>query len=92
MALGQNDFKELLSATVQKIEKQLVDNVFTAHPTLDFLKASIKSATGPAVVFPIVAADDSSTVFTDASGTFKLPLAGAASVIDLHLLVLTQGF
>jgi hypothetical protein len=71
MALGQNDFNELLSATVQKIEKQLVDNVFTAHPTLDFLKASIKSATGPAVVFPIVAADDSSTVFTDASGTFN---------------------
>lgn len=71
MALGQNDFNELLSATVQKIEKQLVDNVFTAHPTLDFLKASIKSATGPSVIFPIVAADDSSTVFTDASGTFN---------------------
>lgn len=70
MALGQNDFNELLSATVQKIEKQLVDNVMTAHPTLDFLKANIKSATGPSVIFPIVAADDSSTVFTDASGTF----------------------
>lgn len=71
MALGQNDFNELLSATVQKIEKQLVDNVFTAHPTLDFLKANIKSATGPSVIFPIVAADDTSTVFTDASGTFN---------------------
>ena len=71
MALGQADFNELLSATVQKIEKQLVDNVMTAHPTLDFLKANLKSATGPSVVFPIIAADDSSTVFTDASGTFN---------------------
>lgn len=71
MALGANDFNELLSATVQKIEKQLVDNVLTAHPTLDFLKSNVSSATGPAVVFPIVAVDDSSTVFTDASGTFN---------------------
>lgn len=71
MALGANDFNELLSATVQKIEKQLVDNVLTAHPTLDFLKSNVKSATGPAVVFPIVAVDDASTSFTDASGTFN---------------------
>jgi len=71
MALGQNDFNELLSATVQKIEKQLVDNVLTAHPTLDFLKANVKSATGPNVIFPIIAADDTSTVFTDASGSFS---------------------
>jgi hypothetical protein len=71
MALGQNDFNELLSATVQKIEKQLVDNVMTAHPTLDFLKSNVKSATGPSVIFPIIAADDTSTVFTDASGTFN---------------------
>ena len=76
MALGANDFNELLSATVQKIEKQLVDNVLTAHPTLDFLKSNVKSATGPAVVFPIVAADDSSTSFTDASGTFNTGVSG----------------
>jgi hypothetical protein len=71
MALGANDFNELLSSTIQKIEKQLVDNVMTAHPTLDFFKSNVKSATGPSVVFPIVAADDSSTSFTDASGTFN---------------------
>jgi hypothetical protein len=71
MALGQADFNELLSATIQKIEKQLVDNVLTAHPTLDFFKSNVSSTTGPAVVFPIIAADDSSTVFTDASGTFN---------------------
>lgn len=71
MALGQADFNELLSATIQKIEKQLVDNVLTAHPTLDFFKANVSSTTGPSVIFPIVAADDSSTVFTDASGTFN---------------------
>jgi hypothetical protein len=71
MALGQADFNELLSATIQKIEKQLVDNVLTAHPTLDFFKSNVKSATGPAVIFPIIAADDSSTTFTDASGTFN---------------------
>jgi hypothetical protein len=71
MALGANDFNELLSATIQKIEKQLVDNVLTAHPTLDFLKQNVKSATGPSVIYPIVAADDTSTVFTDASGTFN---------------------
>jgi len=71
MALGANDFNELLSSTIQKIEKQLVDNVMTAHPTLDFFKSNVKSATGPSVVFPIVAADDSSTAFTDSSGTFN---------------------
>jgi hypothetical protein len=71
MALGQADFNELLSATIQKIEKQLVDNVLTAHPTLDFFKSNVKSATGPSVIFPIIAADDTSTVFTDASGTFN---------------------
>lgn len=75
MALGQNDFNELLSATVQKIEKQLVDNVLTAHPTLDFLKANVKSATGPSVIFPIIAADDTSTVFTNASGSFSTSIS-----------------
>jgi hypothetical protein len=75
MALGQADFNELLSATIQKIEKQLVDNVLTAHPTLDFFKSNVKSATGPSVIFPIIAADDTSTVFTDASGTFNTGLS-----------------
>jgi len=76
MALGQADFNELLSATVQKIEKQLVDNVLTAHPTLDFFKANVKSTTGTSVIYPIIAADDSSTVFTDASGTFDTGKSG----------------
>ena len=76
MALGQADFNELLSATVQKIEKQLVDNVLTAHPTLDFFKQNVKSTTGTSVIYPIIAADDSSTVFTDASGTFNTEKSG----------------
>ena len=76
MALGQADFNELLSATVQKIEKQLVDNVLTAHPTLDFFKQNVKSTTGTSVIYPIIAADDSSTVFTDASGTFDTGKSG----------------
>jgi len=70
-AVGMTEFNELLSATVQKIEKELVDNVMTAHPTLDFLKSNIKSAQGPSVIMPIIAADDTSTSFTDASGTFN---------------------
>jgi hypothetical protein len=82
MALGHPDFNELLSSTVQKLQKELVDNVMKAHPTLDFLKANISSEEGPAVALPIVAVEDGSTVFTDASGTFNTsvsnPILGTA--------------
>ena len=64
------EFNELLSATVQKIEKTLVDQVMTAHPTLDLFKKNIKSATGTSVIIP-VAATLGSTVQADSSGSFS---------------------
>jgi hypothetical protein len=69
MAIGNSEFNELLSATVQKIEKTLVDQVMTSHPTLDLFKKNIKSATGTSVIVP-VSATLGSTIQTDASGNF----------------------
>ena len=69
-AITGGDFNELLSATVQKIEKTLVDQVMTAHPTLDLFKKNIKSATGTSVIIPVSAALGT-TSQADASGTFS---------------------
>lgn len=69
MALDQAEFNELLASTVEKIEKTLVDQVMTAHPTLDLFKKNVKSATGLNVVVP-VSTTLGTTKLTDASGSF----------------------
>jgi len=61
MAIGNSEFSELLSATVQKIEKTLVDQVMTSHPTLDLFKKNVKSATGTSVIVPVAATLGSTT-------------------------------
>lgn len=69
-ALGAAQYTELVASTLEKIEPQLIDQIFTKHPTLDMLKQYAKSYTGRSLVLNIEAAEDDNTVVTDASGTF----------------------
>jgi hypothetical protein len=71
-ALGAEGYTELVASTLEKIEPQLVDNIFTSHPTLDILKKYAKSYTGRSLVLNLEAAEDDNTVVTDSSGTFQL--------------------
>ena len=69
-ALGASAYTELVASTLEKIEPQLVDQIFTRHPTLDMFKQYVKSYTGRSMVLNVEAAEDDNTVVTDASGTF----------------------
>jgi hypothetical protein len=65
MALGDNAFTQLFTSTLQKYEKQLVDNVLLDHPVLEIFKKSAKSQTGRGLVIPLRAANLSATNYTD---------------------------
>lgn len=69
MALGDDFFVQTFTTTLQKYEKQLVDNVLLEHPVLELFKASAKSYTGRGLVIPVRAANLSATGYTDDSGT-----------------------
>jgi hypothetical protein len=69
-ALGASAYTELVASTLEKIEPQLVDQIFKRHPTLDMLKQYAKSYTGRSMVLNLEAAEDDNTVVSDASGTF----------------------
>lgn len=69
MALGDDFFVQTFTTTLQKYEKQLVDNVLLDHPTLELFKSAAKSWTGRGLVIPLRAANLGATVYTDASGT-----------------------
>jgi len=71
-ALGAEQYTELVASTLEKIEPQLVDQIFTRHPTLDLFKQYVKSYTGRTMVLNIQAAEDDNTVLTDEFGTFDL--------------------
>ena len=71
-ALGAPQYTELIASTLEKIEANLVDQVFEKHPTLDILKKYAKPAGGRNLVLNIEAAEDDNTVLTDGSGTFAL--------------------
>lgn len=72
MALGADGFDELVTSTLQKIDKGvLFDQVTTKHPTLDWLRSQEKSATGRELVVNLELAEDASTQWTDDSGTFS---------------------
>jgi hypothetical protein len=74
-ALGAEGYTELVASTLEKIEPQLVDNIFTSHPTLDILKKYAKSYTGRSLVLNLEAAEDDNTVVTDSSGSFQLDVS-----------------
>jgi hypothetical protein len=71
-ALGAAAYTELVASTLERIEAQLVDQIFTRHPTLDMFKQYVKSYTGRSMVLNVEAAEDDNTVVTDSSGTFAL--------------------
>jgi hypothetical protein len=68
-ALGDAFFVQTFTTTLQRYEKQLVDNVLKEHPTLELFKGLAKSVTGRGVVIPLRAATLGATGYTDASGT-----------------------
>jgi len=70
--LGAERFTELIASTLEKIEADLVDQIFTRHPTLDMFKQYVKSYTGRSMVLNVEAAEDDNTVVTDNSGSFAL--------------------
>lgn len=77
MALGADGFDELVTSTLEKIDKStLYDNVTTRHPTLDWLRSEQRSATGRQLVVNLELAEDTSTQWTDDSGTFSTDVSG----------------
>lgn len=74
MALGTHNvpgFSELLSATIQRIEGELVDQVLSAHPTLDVLRGKIAAGDGPNMTVPVRGALVNRTAVSDDLGTFN---------------------
>jgi hypothetical protein len=71
-ALGASEYTELVASTLEKIEADLVDQIFTRHPTLDMFRQYAKSYTGRNMVLNVEAAEDDNTVVTDRSGSFAL--------------------
>jgi hypothetical protein len=69
-ALGDPSFFiQTFTTTLQRYEKQLVDNVLQEHPTLELFKSVAKSVTGRGLVVPIRAAKLGSTDYAlNASG------------------------
>jgi hypothetical protein len=70
-ALGDAFFVQTFTTTLQRYERQLVDNVLLEHPTLELFKSLSKSVTGRGVVIPLRAATLGATGYTDASGTMS---------------------
>jgi hypothetical protein len=68
-ALGDAFFVQTFTTTLQRYEKQLVDNVLLEHPTLELFKGLAKSITGRGLVIPLRANTLGATGYTDASGT-----------------------
>ena len=69
MALGNADFTQLFSTTLQKYEKQLADNIILTHPTLELFKEQAKSSTGRGLVIPVRASNLGATAYDTASGS-----------------------
>jgi hypothetical protein len=80
-ALGDDFFVQTFTATLQKYEKVLVDNVLLEHPTLELFKANSKSITGRGLVIPVRAANLNSTAFDTASGSGGFSDAASADIM-----------
>lgn len=71
VALGAERYTELVASTFERYEqKDLVDQIFTRHPTLDLFRDKATSKTGRKLVFNLEAADNKTTTLTDDSGSF----------------------
>ena len=70
-AIGAAAYTQLVATTMEKWDsKDLVDNVFTRHPTLDLFKSKAVSKTGRQLVSNLEALDNKVTEVSDDSGTF----------------------
>jgi oligopeptide/dipeptide ABC transporter ATP-binding protein len=77
MPLGAAGFDELVTSTLQRINKgELFDQVTKRHPTLDWMRSQEKSATGRELVVNLELAEDASTQSTDDSGSFSTEVSG----------------
>ena len=74
-ALGDAFFVQTFTTTLQRYEKQLVDNVLLEHPTLELFKGLSKSVTGRGLVIPLRASTLGATGYTDASGTHSVSVS-----------------
>jgi hypothetical protein len=92
MALGDNAFTQLFTSTLQKYERQLVDNVLKEHPVLELFKSAAKSSTGRGLVIPLRAANLSATGYTDDSGTHSTAVSAdilGSAVIEWANTIIT---
>lgn len=72
MSVGADFYTSLIASTREAIDtRELVDNVLTQHPLLDLFKSNAKSYTGRSVIVNVEAAENGSSAFTDASGSFS---------------------
>lgn len=76
MALGASEFTELVASTLRKIEPELYDNVTKRHPLLEFIRDENQASTGRALIVNLELAENSSTQWTDASGSFDTTPTG----------------
>jgi hypothetical protein len=72
-ALGDAFFVQTFTTTLQRYEKQLVDNVLVDHPTLELFKSAAKSITGRGLVVPLRASTLAATGYNapDGDGVVK---------------------
>lgn len=66
--LGDSFFIQTFTTTLQRYEKQLVDNVLLEHPTLELFKSVAKSVTGRGLVVPIRTKKLGSTDYASGDG------------------------
>lgn len=82
MALGVADFTELVATTLRNYESELFDNVTLRHPILSLIEEKKKDETGRNLTVNLELAENTSTGYTDDSGTFSStvsdPIVGTA--------------
>jgi len=71
-AIGASQYTQLVATTMERWDsKDLVDQVFTKHPTLDLFKDKAVSKTGRELVSNLEALDNKETELSDDSGSFS---------------------
>ncbi len=71
MALGVAEFTELTASTLRNYEPELFDNVTTKHPILSLIEERKRDETGREMTKNLELGENSSTGYTDDSGTFS---------------------
>lgn len=92
-AIGAEQYTQLVATTMERWDsKDLVDQVFTKHPTLDLFKEKAVSKTGRQLVSNLEALDNKTTEISDDSGTFDTSVSPdfiASAVYDWSAPIIT---